>query len=64
MKDGMYTKRDIEEARQKMLDHLASIAGGQVILGCCTQSCCVIEAQEFAVSLAPASGNSTRGQKA
>jgi hypothetical protein len=64
MEDGMYTKRDIDEARQKMLDHLASIAGGQVILGCCTQSCCTEEAQEFAVSLTPASVKSTPGQKA
>jgi hypothetical protein len=64
MEDGMYTKRDIDEARQKMLDHLASIAGGQVILGCCTQSCCTQEAQEFAVSLSAPNVKSMSGQKA
>jgi hypothetical protein len=49
-----YSKEDIEEARQKMLDHLAEISGGELILGCCTQGCCDKEAQEFFVSLSPA----------
>lgn len=51
--NGMYTKKEIDEARQKMLDHLATIAGGQVILGCCTQGCCLQEAQEFSIALSP-----------
>lgn len=47
----MYTKADIEAARQKMLDHLAEISGGDLILGCCTQGCCEKDAQEFFVTL-------------
>jgi len=47
----LYSQKDIKEAKQKMLDHLASISGGEVILGCCTQGCCEEEAQEFSVNL-------------
>ncbi len=54
----LYTQQDIEDARQKMLDHLASLSGGQVILGCCTQGCCEVTAQSFTVSL---SGDSGKG---
>lgn len=52
-KKKLYSYQDIEVARQKMLDHLASISGGEVILGCCTQGCCERQAQAFSVSLIP-----------
>jgi hypothetical protein len=52
-REKMYSKAEIEEARQKMLDHLASISGGEIILGCCTQGCCEKDAQSFSVSLVP-----------
>ena len=60
--NGRYTKSEIEEARQKMLEHLATIGGGQMILGCCTQSCCVEDAQEFFVPLSrdTASGSGSK----
>ncbi len=47
----MYTREEIEEARQKMLEHLASLSDGALILGCCTQGCCDEKAQKFSVSL-------------
>lgn len=49
-----YNRQDIEAARAKMLEHLASLSGGELILGCCTQSCCHESAQEFTVSLSNA----------
>ncbi len=45
----IYSRKDIEEARQKMLSHLASISGGTLIMGCCTQGCCEKDAQEWVI---------------
>jgi len=36
----VYTSDDILKAKRAMLDHLASLTSGELLLGCCTQGCC------------------------
>ena len=40
MKEGMYELEDIIKAKRAMVDHLASLSGGELLKGCCTQGCC------------------------
>ncbi len=47
----LYSRKDIDEARKKMLEHLASISGGELILGCCTQGCCEKDVQAYSISV-------------
>src|SRR5215831_1287650 len=35
-----YGAEDILKAKRAMLDHLASLSGGELLMGCCTQGCC------------------------
>lgn len=35
-----YTRQDLMQAKQAMLSELASISGGVILRGCCTQDCC------------------------
>jgi hypothetical protein len=35
-----YTAADILKAKRAMLNHLASLSEGELLLGCCTQGCC------------------------
>lgn len=52
-KKTLYTKHDLAKARFAMLKELASISGGELIRGCCTQGCCELEAQSFATAFTP-----------
>src|SRR4051812_33035945 len=38
--EKMYSAEDILRAKRAMLDHLASLTGGELLRGCCTQGCC------------------------
>lgn len=35
-----YSRHEIIQAKRAMLNHLAELSGGALILGCCTQGCC------------------------
>jgi hypothetical protein len=35
-----YGRDDLLRAKQAMLNELAEISGGKLLLGCCTQGCC------------------------
>ncbi|MBY3222196.1 hypothetical protein [Rhizobium laguerreae] len=39
-KKRLYNADDIIKGKRAMLDHLASLSGGEIIKGCCTQGCC------------------------
>ena len=51
LKPEPYTKTDLIRAKRAMLDELASMSGGGLVAGCCTQGCCDPEAQEWLVML-------------
>ncbi|MDX1121810.1 hypothetical protein GOL29_27985 [Sinorhizobium medicae] len=36
----LYNADDLIRGKRAMLDHLASLSGGELIKGCCTQGCC------------------------
>ena len=39
MKEGVYELDDIIKAKKAMVDHLASLSGGELIKGCGSQGC-------------------------
>lgn len=45
----IYSSKDIEIARQAMVEKLASLSNGVLLAGCCTQGCCDEQAQETTI---------------